>query len=142
VTQPNTHESFSRGDDVAMGSERSFGLVMAVVLGVIALINWWHTGRGSAALRRCFSPRRCSTRGGAPAAQYRLVQVWPPAAPHRQSHHDGAIILPDDPASRPDFAPKQGRRMNFLAEFWRFMRVRKKFFANAGQARSSHRLPL
>jgi hypothetical protein len=45
VTQPNTHESFSRSDDVAIGSERSFGLVMAVARGVIALINWWHAGR-------------------------------------------------------------------------------------------------
>lgn len=45
MTQPNTHESFARRDDTAMGSERSFGLVMAVALGVVALINWWHVGR-------------------------------------------------------------------------------------------------
>jgi hypothetical protein len=45
MTQPNTHETFSRRDDTAMGSERSFGLVMAVALGVVTLINWWHAGR-------------------------------------------------------------------------------------------------
>ena len=43
--QQDTHESFSRHDDTAMGSERSFGIVMAVALGVVALINWWHVGR-------------------------------------------------------------------------------------------------
>ncbi len=43
--QQNTHESYSRHDDTAMGSERSFGLVMAVALGVVASVNWWHVGR-------------------------------------------------------------------------------------------------
>ena len=43
--QQDTHESFSRHDDGAMGSERSFGLVMAAALGAITLINWWHAGR-------------------------------------------------------------------------------------------------
>ena len=45
MTQPNTHETFSRHDDTAVGSERSFGLVMAVALGIVSLINWWHAGR-------------------------------------------------------------------------------------------------
>ena len=43
---PNqTHESYSRADVEAPGSERSFGLVMAAALAVIAAINFWHAGR-------------------------------------------------------------------------------------------------
>ena len=43
--EQHTHESYSRHGDVAMGSERSFGIVMAVAIGLIALINWWHHGQ-------------------------------------------------------------------------------------------------
>jgi hypothetical protein len=42
-----THESFARPDDVRVGSERSFGLVVAAALCVIAAIRAW---RGSPVL--------------------------------------------------------------------------------------------
>lgn len=40
-----THESFSREETVVRGSERSFGIVVAVALGLFALLNWWHGGK-------------------------------------------------------------------------------------------------
>jgi hypothetical protein len=39
------HEDFSRAEDVASGSDRSFGLVMAGAFAVLGLINGWHEGR-------------------------------------------------------------------------------------------------
>jgi hypothetical protein len=39
-----THESYSRDDTVVGGSDRSFGLVMAVALALLSLLNWWHDG--------------------------------------------------------------------------------------------------
>jgi hypothetical protein len=42
--EQNTHESFSRHES-EMGSDRSFGFVMAVAFGALALLNWWHHGR-------------------------------------------------------------------------------------------------
>jgi hypothetical protein len=36
------HENIGRPDDVRMGSERSFGLVIAAVLCIVAAIRWWH----------------------------------------------------------------------------------------------------
>lgn len=39
------HEDFSRAEDVAPGSDRSFGLVMAAAFAALALINGWHHGR-------------------------------------------------------------------------------------------------
>jgi hypothetical protein len=39
-----SHENFARQDDVRMGSERSFGIVMAVALLLVAALNWWHDG--------------------------------------------------------------------------------------------------
>jgi hypothetical protein len=39
------HEDFSREETATAGSDRSFGLTMAVVLSVVALINGWHGGR-------------------------------------------------------------------------------------------------
>jgi Saxitoxin biosynthesis operon protein SxtJ len=36
------HESLAREDDLRPGSERSFGLVMAAALGVLALVQLWH----------------------------------------------------------------------------------------------------
>ncbi|MBI3704186.1 MAG: hypothetical protein HY244_10185 [Rhizobiales bacterium] len=43
--QQSTHENFSRQDTIAPGSERSFGLVIAAVLILLSLVNWWHDGR-------------------------------------------------------------------------------------------------
>jgi hypothetical protein len=37
-----THETFARPDEVRVGSERSFGLVIAAALSVIAAIRLWH----------------------------------------------------------------------------------------------------
>lgn len=43
---PSTHESFSRDETSSTGSsDRTFGLVMAGFLALIALINSWHAGR-------------------------------------------------------------------------------------------------
>lgn len=36
------HESLARADDLRPGSERSFGLVVAGALGVLALLQLWH----------------------------------------------------------------------------------------------------
>jgi hypothetical protein len=57
--QPTTHESFAREDKVAVGSERSFGIVMAVFFALIASLNLGMkvmSGRGSAALPPCSWP--------------------------------------------------------------------------------------
>ena len=43
--QASTHESFAREDKTQVGSERSFGIVMAVVFALIAALNLWHEGR-------------------------------------------------------------------------------------------------
>jgi hypothetical protein len=42
---PSTHENFSREEASAPGSDRTFGLVMAGALALLALINGWHAGR-------------------------------------------------------------------------------------------------
>jgi hypothetical protein len=39
------HESFSREDTTSMGSNRSFGIVMAVFLIALSGLNFWHEGR-------------------------------------------------------------------------------------------------
>jgi hypothetical protein len=39
------HETFEREEETSLPSERSFGLLMGGVLGVLALLNWWHVGR-------------------------------------------------------------------------------------------------
>ncbi len=39
-----THESFSRDEQPAAGSDRSFGIVMGCALAIISLINWWYGG--------------------------------------------------------------------------------------------------
>jgi hypothetical protein len=44
MTQQTTHESFSREEKTTRGSERSFGIVMAVALALLAVLNWWHDG--------------------------------------------------------------------------------------------------
>ena len=41
----STHENFSRDEASAPGSDRTFGLVMAGALALLALINGWHAGR-------------------------------------------------------------------------------------------------
>jgi saxitoxin biosynthesis operon SxtJ-like protein len=41
----STHESFSREEASAPGSDRTFGLVMAGFFALLALINGWHAGR-------------------------------------------------------------------------------------------------
>jgi len=42
----STHENFSREEASAPGSsDRTFGLVMAAFLALLALINGWHAGR-------------------------------------------------------------------------------------------------
>jgi hypothetical protein len=42
---PNTtHESLSRDEAVVVGSDRSFGIVMAAALAILALLNGWHSG--------------------------------------------------------------------------------------------------
>jgi hypothetical protein len=40
-----THEVFSRDEEVVAGSDRSFGIMMAVALGALTLLNAWHRGR-------------------------------------------------------------------------------------------------
>jgi len=39
-----THERLSKSEALKPGSERSFGVVMAVAFGLVTLINWWHAG--------------------------------------------------------------------------------------------------
>jgi hypothetical protein len=41
----STHENFSRDEAASPGSDRTFGLVMAAALALLALINGWHHGR-------------------------------------------------------------------------------------------------
>ena len=41
----STHESFVREEAANPGSDRTFGLVMAGALAVLALLNGWHHGR-------------------------------------------------------------------------------------------------
>ena len=43
--QAATHETFARDDKTQVGSERSFGIVMAVFFALIAVLNCWHEGR-------------------------------------------------------------------------------------------------
>ena len=43
--QAATHESFSREDKIVVGSDRSFGIVMAVFFALIGALNVWHEGR-------------------------------------------------------------------------------------------------
>ena len=42
--QQSIHESFSRDETIAAGSDRSFGIVMAAAFEVMSLLNWWHGG--------------------------------------------------------------------------------------------------
>jgi hypothetical protein len=40
----STHENFNREEASAPGSDRTFGLVMAGALALLAVINYWHAG--------------------------------------------------------------------------------------------------
>lgn len=42
MTQPSFHENLSPTDDVKSGSDRSFGIVFAVVFGIIGLLPLWN----------------------------------------------------------------------------------------------------
>jgi hypothetical protein len=42
--KPSTHENFSREEPVAPGSDRSFGLLIGTVLGILASLNAWRDG--------------------------------------------------------------------------------------------------
>jgi hypothetical protein len=41
----STHENFTRDEASFPGSDRTFGMVMAGALALLALINGWHAGR-------------------------------------------------------------------------------------------------
>jgi len=41
----STHEVFHREGKVVTGSDRSFGVVMAVALAAVTVLNAWHSGR-------------------------------------------------------------------------------------------------
>jgi len=41
----STHEVFARDENIVAGSDRSFGLVMAVAFAAVTLLNGWHAGR-------------------------------------------------------------------------------------------------
>jgi hypothetical protein len=43
--QQSTHESFTREEAATLGSDRTFGLVMAGALVVFGLLNAWHHGQ-------------------------------------------------------------------------------------------------
>ncbi|WP_426527863.1 hypothetical protein [Bradyrhizobium sp. McL0615] len=47
MNDPNysTHESFSRDEQIVVGSDRLFGFVMAGAFAVVSLLNGWHAGR-------------------------------------------------------------------------------------------------
>jgi len=40
-----THEIFFREEEIATGSDRSFGLVMAAAFAAVSALNAWHSGR-------------------------------------------------------------------------------------------------
>jgi hypothetical protein len=44
MAQQYTHESFAREEEIAVGSDRSFGIVMATVLALLSVLNWWRGG--------------------------------------------------------------------------------------------------
>ena len=44
MTQPQTHETFSRAETASPGSDRSFGFVMAGAFTVLAALSYWRGG--------------------------------------------------------------------------------------------------
>jgi hypothetical protein len=74
VTQ-SLHESFSRDEVVVAGSDRLFGIVMAVAFGALTLLDGWHHGRvwpwtGGLALLFLAAALLC------PAALNPLNRIW------------------------------------------------------------------
>lgn len=45
VMSRQTHESYLRNGANVPGSDRSFGIVMAVAFALLSLLNYWHGGR-------------------------------------------------------------------------------------------------
>jgi hypothetical protein len=43
--EQNTHELFTREEQVVVGSDRTFGWVMAAALALLTCFNAWHSGR-------------------------------------------------------------------------------------------------
>jgi hypothetical protein len=43
--EQNTHELFSREEKIVVGSDRSFGIVMAAALAALTWLNLWHSGK-------------------------------------------------------------------------------------------------
>jgi hypothetical protein len=43
--QQSSHEAFVRDEKVVAGPDRTFGLVMALVLAAVTALNAWHSGR-------------------------------------------------------------------------------------------------
>lgn len=41
----STHENYERKDELLIGSDRTFGLVMAAFFGILSALNWWHHGK-------------------------------------------------------------------------------------------------
>jgi hypothetical protein len=75
MSQPQTHESFSRDRPAVPGSDRSFGLVMAGALTLISAVNYWRGGHwwpwavGLAALF-------LAAAGLSPALLHPLNRIW------------------------------------------------------------------
>ena len=44
ILMQSNHESLTRDERAAPGSERSFAIVMAMALAIVASVNWWHDG--------------------------------------------------------------------------------------------------
>ena len=103
----STHESFTRDEAAQPGSDRTFGLVMTGALALVSLLNGWHFGR--------VWPWTLTAAGQGPfAAQTRFQcgELLDRARPRtRAGNHERPVLM-----------------MDFLAELWRFMRVRKKFW--------------
>jgi Saxitoxin biosynthesis operon protein SxtJ len=70
-----THESFVRDENIATGSDRSFGFVMAAVFAAVSALNAWHSGRlwpWTATLSAVFFAAGIVR----PAALHRLNLLW------------------------------------------------------------------
>lgn len=45
MKQSSLHEVFTRDENIVAGSDRSFGIVMAVAFSAVTSLNAWHSGR-------------------------------------------------------------------------------------------------
>jgi len=73
--EQNTHELFSREEQVVVGSDRTFGWVMAAAFALITLFNGWHSGRlwpWTAVLAATFA----AVAAIRPAALHPLNRAW------------------------------------------------------------------